>query len=119
MTVVVIIYRRFHVQYDSKQALIYIDKLLPETIFVVRELLNSTNKYKKKKKKTTIDSTGQSSYLHIPNFENVAILDDDVIHVYGLELIEVFRKRDEMDGGSFVELKKIRIFIVPLPAQSR
>ncbi|KAH7568177.1 hypothetical protein JRO89_XS07G0252800 [Xanthoceras sorbifolium] len=50
---------------------------------------------------------------------NIMVLDDYVKHVHGLELVEVFWERDEMDGGSFMELKKIRVLVVPLTSEGR
>lgn len=53
--------------------------------------------------------------LHVSNFENVPILDDDIVHVYGLELAEVLGEGDEVNRGPFMELKELWIIIVPLP----
>ncbi|KAL5846014.1 hypothetical protein ACOSQ3_009538 [Xanthoceras sorbifolium] len=54
-----------------------------------------------------------------PKVGNIMVLDDYVKHVHGLELVEVFWERDEMDGGSFMELKKIRVLVVPLTSEGR
>lgn len=37
--------------------------------------------------------------------------------MHGLELAEILGERDEMDGGSFVELEKVWVVVVPLPTQ--
>ncbi|GMN46428.1 hypothetical protein TIFTF001_015611 [Ficus carica] len=60
-----------------------------------------------------------SSLLHISDFKDVAVLDDDVVHVHGLEAVEVLGERDEVDGGALVELKEVRVVVVPLPPQRR
>lgn len=53
--------------------------------------------------------------LHIDDPEGFAILDDDVIHVHGLELAEFPWERDEVDGRALVELEEVRVFVVSLP----
>lgn len=55
--------------------------------------------------------------LHVSNLENVFVLDDYVIHVHGLELVEILREGDEVDGVAFVELKKVRVVVVALPTK--
>lgn len=60
-----------------------------------------------------------ASQLHVPDFKDVTVFDDDVVHVHGLELVEVFREGDQMDGGAFMELKKLGIIVVSLPSERR
>ena len=50
--------------------------------------------------------------------KDIRVLDNDVIHVNGVELVEVFGERDEVDGGAFVELVEVGVAsVVPLPPQ--
>ena len=42
--------------------------------------------------------------LHVLYFKHVAIFHDDIIHVHGLELVEILWERDEVDSGPFVKL---------------
>ncbi|CAL9151499.1 unnamed protein product, partial [Musa hybrid cultivar] len=55
----------------------------------------------------------------ITDLEDVAALDNDVVHVHRPELGEVRRYRDEVHGGALVELDQIRRAGVPLPPQHR
>lgn len=51
--------------------------------------------------------------------EDVRVFDDEIVHVNGVEFGEVHRKRNEINGGSLVELEEIGIaFVVSLPAQA-
>ena len=70
------------------------------------------NEQKKKRERQIKDYLG---VLHIPHFKHVAVFDDNIIHVRGLELVKILRERDEMDCGCYVELKEIRVIIVPFP----
>jgi hypothetical protein len=47
----------------------------------------------------------------------VLVLHNYVIHVHGLEPIEIHRKGDKINGGMFMELKEVGIIIVTLPSQ--
>jgi hypothetical protein len=50
--------------------------------------------------------------------EKVLVLDDNVIHVHGFELVEILWKRNEVHGGAFMELKQmIGIVIVTFPTK--
>lgn len=48
------------------------------------------------------------------------VLDDDIVHVNGVEFGEISRERDEIYGGAFVELKEICVAAaeVPLPTKT-
>ena len=67
------------------------------------------------KRKTTAGVVGLGR-LHIFDYKDVGILDDDIVHVNGVELGEVSGKRDEINGRALVELVQIGVTIViPLP----
>lgn len=53
--------------------------------------------------------------IQVSNFELVAILDDDIVHMNGLELVEILWKRNEVNCGPLVVLQQLRVIIVPLP----
>lgn len=53
--------------------------------------------------------------LHVPDFEDVSVLHHDVVHVHGLQPLELHGEGDEIDGGSLVELEQARVVVVPLP----
>ena len=49
--------------------------------------------------------------------ENVRVLNDNIVHVDRVELGEVPRKRDQVNGRLLVELEEVRVAsIVPLPS---
>lgn len=55
--------------------------------------------------------------LHVPDLKEIPVLNDDVVHVHGLEPVEILGERDEVDGRALVELKEIGVVVVPLPAE--
>jgi len=57
------------------------------------------------------------SNSHVSNFEVVIVLDSYVIHVHGLESIEIHWKGDKVKGGAFMKLKQIRVIIITFPTQ--
>lgn len=57
--------------------------------------------------------------LQVSDLKNVTIFHYNVIHVHGLEAGEILWQRDEVNGGLLVELKEIRVVIVPLPPEAR
>lgn len=55
---------------------------------------------------------------HISNVEKIGIFNDYVVHVNGVELGEVPRERNKVNGGAFMKLEQVWIAsIVPLPSQ--
>ena len=59
--------------------------------------------------------------LHVSDMEDVRVLDDDIIHMNGIELREVPRERDEINRCSLVELEEmvgVVSIVVPLPSKT-
>lgn len=55
----------------------------------------------------------------VANSEYIRVLDDNVIHVDGVELGEVSRERDEIDGRLLVELQEVGVSTrVLLPSEA-
>lgn len=51
--------------------------------------------------------------------EVIRVLDDNIVHVNGVEFGEISGKRDEINGGAFVELEEICVAAkVPLPPKT-
>uniref|UniRef100_A0A8R7PEP3 Uncharacterized protein n=1 Tax=Triticum urartu TaxID=4572 RepID=A0A8R7PEP3_TRIUA len=61
--------------------------------------------------------TGKLGSSRVADLEDVARLDDDVVHVDELEAGEVSRDGDEVHGGTLVELEQARVVEVALPPQ--
>lgn len=54
--------------------------------------------------------------LNIFDVEDIWVFNDDVVHVNGVELGEIFWKRYQVIGGMLVELEEVRATtVIPLP----
>ncbi|CAL9132668.1 unnamed protein product, partial [Musa acuminata var. zebrina] len=86
--------------------------------------ISETGKSKKGRKSTRYSKVGvglgvHAGRLQVDDLEGVAVLDDDVVHVDGLEAGEVLGEGDEVDGGALVELEEVGFLVVALPPQSQ
>ncbi|XBI63714.1 hypothetical protein VPH35_044072 [Triticum aestivum] len=57
--------------------------------------------------------------LGVDDAEGFPVLDDDVVHVDGGEVVEVPGERDEVEAAALVELVQRRVLVVALPPQRR
>lgn len=72
---------------------------------------NQTQTHKTHKKK-------EKYSMGVSDVEVIRVLDDDIVHVNGVEFGEISGERDEINGGAFVELEEICVAKVPLPPET-
>lgn len=58
--------------------------------------------------------------MRVSDVEVIRVLDDNIVHVNGVEFIKISGERNEINGGAFVELEEICVAAtkVPLPTKT-